>query len=200
MKKNTLLLIAFLMLAFAGRGFAQFRDFEDDNGDTQNNNGRRGTQQGYRLMDHLRFGGDFGLGFGSNTFSVQFCPQVGYCFNQYITAGLIGTYDYYKYSSSYINKTSSSVYGGGIYADGHPIDFLVIHTEAQAIHYENYWANVNFPDEKWEVPILIGGGYHHQVTDRASLNIMMLWNLNATKGLEHNTSFSNPIIRFNIVF
>jgi hypothetical protein len=29
---------------------------------------------------------------------------------------------------------------------------------------------------------------------------MMLWNLNATKGLEHNTSFSNPIIRFNMVF
>ena len=46
MKKRTLLLIAFLMLAFAGRGFAQFSDFEDDtstenNGGNNNRNTRR---------------------------------------------------------------------------------------------------------------------------------------------------------------
>ena len=142
MKRRTLLLISFLMLAFAGRGYAQFHDFEDDNTQNQNNN-RRNTQQGYRLMDHLRFGGDFGLGFASGAFSVQFCPQVGYYFNRYITAGLIGTYEYYRYSSNSYNTLSSSVYGGGIYADGHPLDFIVLHAEAQAICYENYWANYN---------------------------------------------------------
>lgn len=188
------------MCAFVGNGYAQFRDFEDDNGSNNQNNNRRNNQQRYRLMDHLRFGGDFGLGFATGAFSVQFCPQVGYYFNQYITAGLIGTYEYYKYNSSSYNSISSSVYGGGIYADGHPLDFLVIHAEAQVICYDNYWANYNDPEKKVDIPILIGGGYHKQLTDRASVNMMLLWNLNATKGLEHNTSFSNPIIRINVTF
>jgi hypothetical protein len=198
MKKHTLLLIAFLTLIGVGHGFAQFRDFEDDNSNNNSNNNRR-TVQRYRLIDHLRFGGDFGLGFASGTFTVQFSPQVGYYFNQYITAGIIATYEYYKYSSNY-NSISSSVYGGGIYADSHPLDFLVVHAEAQAICYDNYWANYNDPDKKVDIPILIGGGYHRQITDRASFNFMLLWNLNATKGLENNTSFSNPIIRANITF
>ncbi|MBQ5551246.1 MAG: hypothetical protein IIT32_09300, partial [Bacteroidales bacterium] len=88
MKKRTLLLIAFLMLAFAGRGFAQFSDFEDDTSNDNSNNNRGNTRQGYRLMDHLRFGGEFGIGFASNSFAAQFDPQVGYCFNRYVTAGI----------------------------------------------------------------------------------------------------------------
>ncbi len=200
MKRHTLLIIAFLMLAFAGRGYAQFRDFEDDNGDgNQNNNGRRNTQQGYRLMDHLRFGGDCGLGFGTGTFAVQFNPQVGYYFNQYVTAGLIGTYEYFKYSSTY-NSVSRSVYGGGLFVDAHPLEFLVAHAEAQAICYDNIYGNAYDPEKKVDVPILVGGGYHRQVTERASVNIMLLWNLNATTGLENNTSFSNPVFRINILF
>ncbi len=186
-----------LLLMSVGRGYAQFRDFEDDNSNSNNNRGN--NTQRYRLIDHLRFGGDFGLGFGSGSFTVQFSPQVGYCFNQYVTAGVIGTYEYYKYGSSYGSR-ASSVYGGGLYADATPLDFLVVHAEAQAICYDNYWANYNDPDKKVDVPILIGGGYHRQLTDRASMNLMLLWNLNATKGLENNTSFQNPIVRVNVTF
>lgn len=185
------------MLAFAGRGFAQFSDFEDDTSNDNSNNNRGNTRQGYRLMDHLRFGGEFGIGFATNSFAAQFDPQVGYCFNRYVTAGIIGTLEYYKYSSYSI---TSSVYGGGFYVDAHPLEFLVAHVEAQAICYDNYSANQFIPDKKVDFPILIGGGYHRQVTDRASLNIMLLWNLNATEGLEKNTSFNNPIVRFNVVF
>jgi len=188
-----------LMLASAGRGYAQFQDFEDNNNSNQNSNNRRNTQQGYRLMDHLRFGGDFGFGFGSSSVTVQVNPTVGYYFNQYVTAGIIGTYEYYKYGTNY-NTISSSVYGGGVYTDFHPIDFLVVHAEAQAICYDNYYANYNEPDKMVDIPILVGGGYHRQISDRASLNMMLLWNLNATKGLEHNTSFSNPIVRINFTF
>lgn len=200
MKRHTLLIIAFLMLAFAGRGYAQFRDFEDDNNSNSNtNNNRRNSQQGYRLIDHLRFGGDCGIGFGTGSFAAQFNPQVGYYFNEYVTAGVIGTFEYFKYSSTY-NSVSSSVYGGGLYVDVHPINFLVVHAEAQAICYDNIYANSFDPDKKVDVPILIGGGYHKQLTDRAAVNIMLLWNLNATKGLENNTSFSNPIFRVNVTF
>lgn len=199
MKKRTLLLIAFLMLAFAGRGFAQFSDFEDDTSNDNSNNNRRNERQGDRFIDHLRFGGEFGIGFGSSSFSAYFDPQVGYCFNRYVTAGVIGTLEYFKYGSNY-NSISSSVYGGGVYADAHPLDFLVAHMEAQAICYDNYSANYFDPEKKVEIPILIGGGYHRQLTDRASLNFMLLWNLNATEGLENNTSFTNPIIRVNVMF
>lgn len=197
MKKHTLLLIVFLTLIGIGHGYAQFSDFEDDNSNSNNNSNNRRAPERYRLIDHLRFGGDFGIGFASNSFAVQFDPQVGYYFNRYVTAGIIGTYEYYKYTSY---SLSSSVYGGGIYADVHPLDFIVLHAEAQAICYDNYWANYNDPDKKVDVPILIGGGYHRQITDRAAVNMMLLWNLNATKGLENNTSFTNPIIRINITF
>ena len=199
MKKRTLLLIAFLMLAFAGRGFAQFSDFEDDTSTDNSNNNRNNTRQGYRLIDHLRFGGEFGVGLGSSAFSAYFDPQVGYCFNRYVTAGIIGTLEYYKYSSTY-NSVSSSVYGGGFYVDAHPLDFLVAHVEAQAICYDNISANSFDPDKKVDIPILVGGGYHRQLSDRASLNFMLLWNINATEGLENNTSFNNPIVRVNVVF
>ncbi len=199
MKKRTLLLIAFLMLAFAGRGFAQFSDFEDDTSTENNggNNNRNTRRAGYNLMDHLRFGGEFGIGFASNSFAAQFDPQVGYCFNRYVTAGIIGTLEYYKYSNYSI---SSSVYGGGFYMDVHPLDFLVAHVEAQVICYDNYSGNFFDPEKKVDVPLLIGGGYHRQLTDRAAVNIMLLWNLNATEGLENNTSFNNPIFRINVVF
>ncbi|MCR5453841.1 MAG: hypothetical protein K6F33_02490 [Bacteroidales bacterium] len=200
MKKHTLLIIAIMMLAFAEQSYGQFRDFENDTNGENNQGNNRNNQQGYRLIDHLRFGGDFGIGFSSDAFSVQFCPQVGYYFNEYITAGIIGTYDYYRYNSGYQNALSSSVYGGGIYADCIPLRFLVVHAEAQAICYDNYWANFNEPEKQVDVPIMIGGGYHRQITDRASVNFMLLWNLNATKGLENNTSFSNPIVRINLIF
>lgn len=201
MKKHTLLLIAILTFAFAGQGYAQFRDFENDDNESANQtNNRNGTRQGYRLIDHLRFGGDFGIAFGDASFTVQFFPQVGYYFNQYITAGAIGTLDYYRYDFGNGNKKTSCVFGGGLYADSHPLDFLVVHAEAQAICYDDYYSNYSFPDKKVEFPIMLGGGYHRAITDRASLNVMLLWNINQTTGLENNTSFSNPIIRFNFIF
>ena len=65
MKKHTLLLIVFLTLIGIGHGYAQFSDFEDDNSNSNNNSNNRRAPERYRLIDHLRFGGDFGIGFAS---------------------------------------------------------------------------------------------------------------------------------------
>ena len=37
--------------------------------------------------EKLFFGGNFGLGFGSNQTSINISPQVGYRFNKYLAAG-----------------------------------------------------------------------------------------------------------------
>lgn len=188
--KKFFLLTSVLLLVAASNVFAQFQDFE-------NGNQEQRQRSNNRIIDRLRFGGNFGLGFGSGTLSVQFNPCVGYRFNEYLTAGLITTYEYYKYSSiSY----SSHIYGGGVYADCTPIDFLVIHGEVQAINYDNYYNYYNNSERTLDIPILIGGGYRRQISDRASINMMILWNLNATDGLENNTSFSNPIVRISFIF
>ncbi len=148
----------------------------------------------------LGFAGNCGLSIGSEFLNVQFNPNVGYCFNQYVTSGVIATMEYFK-GTSYFNETYSNfTYGGGAFVDVFPIDFLVARVEAQLICYDDCYHNFQNPEKKVEVPILIGAGYHKAITDRASINLMLLWNLNETEGLRNNTTFSNPILKINFCF
>src|SRR6185312_7709991 len=55
----------------------------------------------------LFFGGNFGLGFGTNTF-VNVSPQVGYRFNDYLAAGFGVNFNYYSYK--YYNYDGSDLY------------------------------------------------------------------------------------------
>ncbi len=198
MRKSIFLLMLMAMVAFSGSAYAQFEDFENGGQQTNNrgNNGNNGSSN-QRLIDRLRFGGNFGLGFSTNGFAMSLNPTVGYCINRYVTAGVIGTCEYYRYGeTSYRPAYSKSNLGGGAYAEIYPIDFLVLHAEAQYISYDDYY----YPTRRSDAPILIGGGYHRSLSNRAGINLMFLWNLNETDGLRNNTSFSNPIIRFSVIF
>jgi len=201
MRKITILLVL-LMLLGVGGAYAQFEDFENGDQQTVRNRGNGNGSGGHdRLIDRLRFGGDFGFGFSNNSFAVNVDPMVGYRFNQYVTAGVITTFEYYHYGDSYYYSAFSKCnFGGGAYLDVHPLNCIVLHAEAQYISYKDYYNNVNTPERRADVPILVGGGYHRELSDRAGINLMLLWNLNPTQGLENNTSFTNPIIRFSLYF
>jgi hypothetical protein len=47
----------------------------------------------------LFFGGNFGLGFGSNTSSIIISPQVGYRVNPHLAAGAGVNFNYYSYKT-----------------------------------------------------------------------------------------------------
>lgn len=186
-----------------GQAYAQFEDFENSGG-TVNVNRGSGSGSGnsdQRLIDRLRFGGSFGMGFASEMFAINVDPSVGYAFNKYVTAGITTTFEFYRHGDPYWGDTyKQMILGAGIYAEAYPIDFLVAHAEIQGLSFKDYFSDPYNPVRKSDGVILLGGGYHRSITDRAGINMMLLWNLNATQDIIHNTSFSNPIIRISFIF
>ncbi len=200
MRKHVFLLSLILLLLGTGRCLAQFQDFEGNNSNSGSNSGGGGHSSGRQsLMDRLRFSGNFGMGFAHGCFAANFDPAVGYAFNPFITMGLIGTCEYYQYDDGYYGD-SQSIFGIGAYVEAYPLDFLVLHGEYQKITFKDYYNNSFDPERVFDNIALIGGGYRIVISERSSANLMILWNLNVNDPIRHNTSFSNPIFRFNIVF
>lgn len=192
MKRKFLLAFALLVM-LAAQSMAQFSNFE---GDSDNRNTRNHPSS---ILSRMRFGGDFGMSFGSRALAVQINPCVSYEANQYISVGVIGTFEYYQYDYDWLDQ-SSATYGGGIFAEAHPWPMVNIHAETQLISYTDYYSNMAEPSKCTAMPVLVGAGYRKMVNERSSLNIMLLWNINDSFGLRNNTSFQNPIFRVSFMF
>lgn len=186
MKVKTLFLLIGLVLA-AGNVKAQFEEFEqvDTSVKDSDTSGDAGSQ---RLIDRLTFGGMCGFGFGSFVY-VSVEPRVGYKINDYFTAGVSGMYEYFKYSDY---DYSTSVYGGGIYAEAFPFKGLTLHLEAQALNFENYGYYNSY--RMWDYPILAGFGWRSQSEGRFGITYLLLFNLNNTESLSNNV-YTNPIVK-----
>lgn len=115
----------------------------------------------------LFFGGNFGLGFGTNT-SVNVSPQVGYRFNDYFAAGVGVNFNYFSYKSFYSNgadysRTSFGYTGFNIFGRVYPIKFILLQAQPE-LNYS--WGSVKYFDgtAKFKYPgqfvpsLLIGGG------------------------------------------
>lgn len=199
MKSIRIILLLALALC-AGTASAQFEDFEDEEKATVkvNNNG---VKENREFLDKFAFGGSFGFGFSSGYGYFETVPFFGYRFNDYITAGVTATY-MYSYFNDYFYEYDSHVFGGGVFTDVYPFKFLVVHAEAQALNFENivdgtYWYPE--PERMWDVPMVLGIGYHQSFNQRMGVNYMFMWNFNDTNALRYNV-YSNPIIRISFVF
>lgn len=115
----------------------------------------------------LFFGGNFGLGFGTNTF-VNVSPQVGYRFNDYLAAGVgvnfnYYSYKYYNYDGSDLYRESLGYSGLNVFGRVYPIKFIIIQAQPE-LNYS--WGSRKFYDgtAKERLPgqfvpsLLIGGG------------------------------------------
>lgn len=115
----------------------------------------------------LFFGGNFGLGFGTNTF-VNVSPQVGYRFNDYFAAGAGVNFNYYSYK--YFNYDGSDLYkesfgyaGFNIFGRVYPIKFILLQVQPE-LNYS--WGSRKYYDgtPKQKLPgkfvpsLLLGGG------------------------------------------
>ncbi|MCC6288088.1 MAG: hypothetical protein IT249_09390 [Chitinophagaceae bacterium] len=115
----------------------------------------------------LFFGGNFGLGFGTNT-SVNISPQVGYRFNDFLAAGAGVNFNYYSYKSFYTNgadysRTSFGYTGFNVFGRVYPIKFILLQAQPE-LNYS--WGSIKYYDgsAKYKYPgkfvpsLLVGGG------------------------------------------
>ncbi|MCK4631282.1 MAG: hypothetical protein KAT40_07550, partial [Bacteroidales bacterium] len=74
---------------------------------------------------------------------------------------------------------------------------LFAHAEYEALSLERQYFDLSGTEGRfWLKSVLVGGGISQPLSDRASANIMLLWNLNETA----NTLYNSPILRFGINF
>ncbi|MBN8786986.1 MAG: hypothetical protein J0I84_07840 [Terrimonas sp.] len=131
----------------------------------------------------LFFGGNFGLGFGTNT-SVNISPQIGYRFNDYLAAGAgvnfnYYSYKYYNYDGSGLYRESLGYTGFNVFGRIYPIKFILLQAQPE-LNYS--WGSRKFYDgsEKQKLAgqftpsLLIGGGAAIPMGGRNGALLLML--------------------------
>jgi len=153
------------------------------------------------------FGGNFGLQFGSIT-NIEVSPIAGYRVFPWFSVAAGPKYQ--LYGENYAGfKFNTHIYGGRIFArimvigdldEFIPLGFhggLFAHAEFEALSLERQYFDLTGSEGRfWLKSVLVGGGISQPLSDRASANIMLLWNLNETA----NSLYNNPILRFGINF
>lgn len=133
----------------------------------------------------LYYGGNLGLQFGTQTV-IDLNPIVGYRINPKLSAGIGVKYQYYRYRDrTYTYETNT--YGGSVFARYNVYDGLFAYTEYELLNLEAYDTGRRMDVYSW----FVGGGYSQPIGARASMNIMILYNLSETR----YTPYTNPIFR-----
>ena len=176
-----------------------------------------------RITDRIFFGGDFWLSIGTNTY-IDIAPLVGYRITPRFSAGIGPIYIFQKDRLSYldtiINNTAYyrtynlrySTYGGRLFMTYDLIQELdkylpvnlgtiLVHCENEVISVEKIYRDQNYRyhlsgDRLWIDNMLVGGGLRQPVGRRASINLLILWDITENKYSPH----SNPVFRMGFSF
>ena len=123
---------------------------------------------------------------------LQIAPTFGYIFKKRLLIGL-------NVNVSYLNAKSISfstyTYSGGLFTRAILHDYFFIQAELEAINYEPIDIS-NIVYSRRSVPSLfVGGGLRQEMSERATFNIALLYNL-MQRG---DTPYPNPLIRTGII-
>jgi hypothetical protein len=138
-------------------------------------------------------GGGLGVQFG-NTTIIDISPHFGYYPLENFSVGVGLTYQYIN-DRSY--KTNINVFGGRVFTRLYLpfFNYIYAHGEYEYIAYYSDIFSSNGKKSWYSVNnVLAGIGYRQPITERTSLNFMLLWNLNES---EYNL-YNNPIFRTSI--
>lgn len=152
-------------------------------------------------IDRLYFGGSFGLQFGTYT-NISLLPILGYRLTEKFSVGAGLVYQFVSYRSySYSN------YGGRGFMQAELFDIgngaILAHGEVEVLNAEyngpgSYMAAGAERRNTVAMP-MVGFGYRQRIGDRASFDILVLYNTNDAN--DYNP-YSNPVFRagLNIPF
>jgi hypothetical protein len=180
--------LAFLLLVIP---FSLFADEDDDVRDLP-------------IRERILLGGNLSLQIGNINTYVVISPNIGYRLTNRLTSGLGLTYQYYRNTGLGAMTGSTSVlhiYGGSLFTRYHILPYIFAHAEYEALNLDSQMGWLVNPETQgsqtrfWEHNYLLGGGYRARLGERASLNLMLLYNFNQNSLVYHG---QNPIFRFGI--
>jgi hypothetical protein len=150
--------------------------------------------------ERILVGGNLSLQIGNISTSVVISPNVGYRITNRLTSGLGLTYQYYR-NRGWGNLAGFTsvihIYGGSLYSRYHITRQIFAHAEYEALNLDSQMGWLINPDSStrfWEYNYFLGGGYRTRLGERASLNLMVLYNFNQNSLVY----FQNPIFRLGI--
>ncbi|MFZ4523896.1 MAG: hypothetical protein ACOYNC_19500 [Bacteroidales bacterium] len=166
-------------------------------------------------------GGNLGLQFGSVT-GISVAPEADLKTIDQLHVGLRFIYQYYNYKNYFWDNVKqgyigyeTNVYGGGIYLRYYLSSLfdsflgnLFAHAEYEYLYYSRPYKNamgghIFDPYGNPFVPgkevveinsIFVGGGYRQPISNRVSMDFLILFNLNES----NNSPYSNPIFRLGV--
>lgn len=160
--------------------FAQFEDFEEEN-----------TEVKKPLNEKIFFGGDFGIQLGTYTF-INLSPQIGYNVTNFFAVGVGSNFMYFRDG---FQKFQSANYGGAVFTELYPFNFLVLHAETQLMNVADF-DNSGNPFRVWNLALLAGGGYRQKFGENGAVNYLILWDFNQNE----YSVYTNPIFRICFYF
>jgi hypothetical protein len=147
-----------------------------------------------KILDKLFVGGSLGLQFGSQTL-IDVSPTIGYAPFKKLSLGIDPAYKYYRvrdYSNSI--SLTSNITGIGIFAQYDIFKNILGHVEYEYLHYSTK-ASTSTDKLKYDISSLfVGGGYRQPISNKASLYLLVLWNLNDTP----DSPYTNPVFRAGV--
>jgi len=137
-----------------------------------------------KFWDNVRFGGGFGIGFGSNNTTIAISPSAIYEFNDAFALGIGTSYLYAKN-----NDLKSNVFGAGIISLYNPIQEFQLSAE-----FEQLFVNqkLGLIKNNYDYPALYLGGAYRVGSFSAGLRYDVLYD--DSKSI-YASAFS-PIVRF----
>jgi hypothetical protein len=138
--------------------------------------------------DNLIIGGDVRMSFGGGL-NLGLAPIVGLKFNDVISAGVRVGYGYTRYQADLpagfqSNLVTANSYCGGIWGRVMFLENLFVHIEPQYVFYDQPYLDYNnyeIAKKKMQSSsMFIGGGIRQPISDRASMNLTILYDILST--------------------
>jgi hypothetical protein len=156
MKKQSILLLTFLLLGLSGIAQRKIQQLDEEEAKKQEQlkayeKGKKGFDK-----DKLVYGGNVGAAFSSNSSYILAQPLVGYKVKEKTILGTGFTYIYYSNTFNGI-KSNYSAYGPILFARQILIPQIFAHVEWQPINYPRY-RSINVVERTWSNQLFVGGG------------------------------------------
>lgn len=193
-------IIAFLMFALTPAATAQVERPEDDDYDFTKPDKRekkdekpdKKPKRSSSFIDKARFGGGFGLTFGTVT-AVEVSPRIMYpLYKESLYLGVGGMYLYYRHNDFNVDF---SIYGGSIFTRYFPFEKLFLHGEFEMLSVEDFRQAAG---RTWVPGLYAGAGYRLVIGRRAFATVSIMYNLTYDQNL---SPYSSPLVpRFAFFF